>query len=61
MPDIYVTKEGVTKLLRKLNPYKASGPDGIPARFMKECAIEIAPALTLLFNASIQHGIVPFE
>ena len=27
MEDIVVTKEGVTKLLKCLNPYKALGPD----------------------------------
>ena len=60
IPSIYVMEEGVINLLNKRNPHKASGPDGIPARFLKECAIEIAPALTLLFNVSLQQGIVPF-
>ena len=53
MPEITVTINGVTKLLEKLNPYKASGPDMVSARFLKEVATEISPALTLLFNASI--------
>ena len=61
MPDIHITEEGVIKLLIELNPYKASGPDGIPARLLKECANEIAPALTLLFNASLKQGTVPLE
>ena len=38
MKDISVTEEGVKKLLQKANPRKASGPDMIPARFLKECA-----------------------
>ena len=33
--------------------------DGISGRFLKEVADEIAPALTLLFNASLKQGIVP--
>ena len=46
MPEITVTINGVTKLLEKLNPYKASGPDMVSARFLKEVAAEISPALT---------------
>ena len=61
MPEITVTVNGVKKLLSKINPYKASGPDNVPARFLKELANEISPALTLLFNASLLHGIVPAE
>ena len=46
MPEITVTINGVTKLLEKLIPYKASGPDMVSARFLKEVATEISPALT---------------
>ena len=46
MPEITVTINGVTKLLEKLNPYKASGPGMVSARFLKEVATEISPALT---------------
>ena len=46
MPEITVTINGVTKLLEKLNPYKASGPDMVSARFLEEVATEISPALT---------------
>ena len=34
-------------------------PGDISARFLKEVAQEISPALTLLFNASLEQGIVP--
>ena len=61
MPEIIVTIYGVKKLLSKLNPYKASGPDLVPSRFLKEFANEISPALTLLFNASLLQGIIPGE
>ena len=36
MADIHVTTEGVLKLLQKLNVNKASVPDMIPARLLKE-------------------------
>ena len=47
MPEIEVTNEGVVKLLLKLNPNKASGPDLLPARVLKEMATEIGPFLTI--------------
>ena len=46
MPDIIVTEEGVAKLLRKINPNKACGPDMIPVRIFKELAEEISSSLT---------------
>ena len=36
MEDIVVTKEGVTKLLKGLNPSKALGPDELHPRVLKE-------------------------
>ena len=59
MDDILVTEDGVRKLLQLTNPHKASGPDGIPARFLKECASSLAPYLTLVFNCTLSHGQVP--
>jgi len=53
-----VTCKGVTKLLRNLKPHKATGPDGIPARLLKQTT-EVAPAVTLLFQASRDCGKVP--
>ena len=40
---------------------KASGPDGIPARLLKECSQEIAPSLCSLFNLSLQSSWIPSE
>ena len=59
MEQITVTDEGVRKLLQKSNPRKASGPDMIPARLLKECSEELSPILTLIFNKSLQTGTVP--
>ena len=36
MPDIQISREGVLKLLKKINPNKASSPDMIPARIIKD-------------------------
>jgi hypothetical protein len=46
-------------LLQDINPSKASGPDGIPNRILKECASQIAPSLTVIFQKSIDTGTLP--
>ena len=43
MHDIVVTKEGVTKLLKGLNPSKVLGPDKLHPRVLKELAMELGP------------------
>ena len=50
MHDIVVTKEGVTKLLKGLNPSKALGPDELRPRVLKELAIELGPVFAHLFQ-----------
>jgi len=37
------------------------GCNKIPNRLLKECAVEIAPSLVLLFQTSIKQSKVPFE
>ena len=39
--------------------YKASGPDGLSARVLKECSSEISPMLALIYNESLAQGAVP--
>ncbi len=48
-------------VLYHLDPNKASGPDNIPIRLLKECASTIAPSLTCLFNKSLKLGTLPSE
>ena len=59
MPEISVSCTGVEKLLRQINPNKASGPDEVPARVLKECSHELAPLITILFNKSLLEGKIP--
>ena len=49
------------KILEGLNPHKASGPEEISSRFLKEMAPSISPALTLIFQASYDQGTVPTD
>ena len=53
MEDIVVTKEGVTKLLKGLNPSKALGPDELHPRVLKELATELGPLFAHLFKQSL--------
>ena len=53
MPGIYNHVNGVAKLLRGIKAHKATGPDEIPARLLKEAADQLAPILTTIYRASL--------
>ena len=59
MEDIIVDEEGVAKLLNGLNPKKASGPDLLPTRLIKENTTILAPVLTHIFQQALDTGSVP--
>lgn len=59
MPTISTRQKGIRKLLLRLNLHKASGPDELPTRLLKEMADEIIPAL--VFQASLQQGKTPTD
>ena len=61
MPDISVGISGVRKLLGDLKPNKASGPDNIQSQFLRIAAEELAPALTVIFQASLKQGALPAD
>ena len=56
-----IVEEGVKKLLLGINPSKASGPDEVAGRLLKELATELAPLVTCLFNKSITSSDIPRE
>ena len=53
---IQVHSEGVAKLLSNIDPSKAHGPNNLSVCFLKEVSCEIAPTLTLIFQASLDQG-----
>ena len=59
MPKIDVSIEGVKKLLLRLNPKKAVGPDMVPTRILRDYADDIAPILQSIFQQSLDTGMVP--
>ena len=48
-------------MLKELNPNKASGPDKIPCRVLKELAAELAPVVTALFRQTLENGILAID
>ena len=52
MNPIQIGIEGVQAQLQRLNPYKATGPDNISPRVLKEMADVLSAPLTALFQSS---------
>ena len=61
VPLFDINVAGVAKLLQEVVPFKATGPDGIPPRLLKEMSNELAPSLTLIFRASIHQSSIPSD
>ena len=61
IPSIIISARKVRRVLRSLKTDKASGPDGIPPRFLKEFADELAPVLCRLFRLILISCTYPFS
>ena len=61
LPHITVYVAGVRKLLEDIKPHKATGPDGIPAKLLKDYAADLAPVLSHIYQASLNQGRVPAD
>ena len=59
LPSLTINKNGVTKLLQNIVVSKAAGPDGLPNCVLQECASEISPALTAIFQKYVDSGELP--
>ncbi|CAB4040631.1 Hypothetical predicted protein [Paramuricea clavata] len=59
--DIILDPSEVYDVLHCLDPSKASGPDNIPIRLLKECAHSITPSLICLFNKSLKQASLPSD
>ena len=57
--DLLCTEDVTIELITKLEISKATGPDNISARMLKETATSIASSLTKLFNLSLSSGHLP--
>ncbi|KAK3087114.1 hypothetical protein FSP39_001879 [Pinctada imbricata] len=59
MSQITINNSGILKLLASINPHKASGPDKINGRVLKELKEHVAPILTFIFTKSLNTGETP--
>ena len=59
--NIIMSTDHIKKLLLKLNISKASGPDGINGRLLKELCNEISPLLKTIYDKSMQEGSLPYQ
>lgn len=59
MPEILISTNGVLKLLSNLKPHKAAGPDNIKPLVLQTLRHQISPILSLLFQKSLDTGILP--
>ena len=57
--DIDFCHRKIRKLLLKINPNKACGPDEIHGRILKNCAVSLAYPLSLIFKISYNVGSLP--
>jgi hypothetical protein len=53
------TEEEVGKKLRSLNPGKSPGPDSMHPRILKETANRISRPLCMIFESSMETGVLP--
>ncbi len=57
--NIIASEKEISDIIVKLNIHKASGPDEISHRMLKETAHTICRPLSLLFNRSLHDGVYP--
>ena len=58
IPSLTITTPGIQKLLNNINPHKATGPDNISGRILKDLQNLTAPILTIIFQKSLQTGCI---
>ncbi len=49
----------VRRVLKAVNPRKATGPDGVPGRVLNYCADQLTGVFTRIFNTSLLQATVP--
>ncbi len=59
LANIDITTQNVEDILKSLNVTKASGPDGISPRMLRNSAKELAPVLQIIFSKSLQSETFP--
>ena len=59
--DIVFTSDSIEQTLNKLPNKYSAGPDGIPTILLKKLSPKISLPLTILFQSSLNQGIIPTD
>ena len=59
--DLKIEEEEIFKILSTLNEWKAMGPDGVHPAVLKNCSLEIATPLRIIFQETIKQGRIPTD
>ncbi|KAL0153828.1 hypothetical protein M9458_050858 [Cirrhinus mrigala] len=54
-----LSPDSVRRSLSGINARKAPGPDNIPGRVLRDCAVELTDVFTDIFNISLNQAVVP--
>ncbi len=54
-----LSPDSVRRSLSRINARKALGPDNIPGRVLRDCAVELTDVFTDIFNISLSQAVVP--
>ncbi len=54
-----LSPDNVRRYLSRINARKAPGPDNIPGRVLRDCAVELTDVFTDIFNISLSQAVVP--
>lgn len=58
-PALTLQEHEVRRLLRSVNPRKATGPEGVPGKVLRACADQLTLVCTNIFNRSLWQAIIP--
>ena len=56
VPEININIDGVRRLMKNLDSFKASGPDKVQSRFLKLMPNELSAGMALVFGASLHQA-----
>ena len=59
LPNLTIHQDGIKQLMKDLNPSKASSPDDIPARLLKDHFDILSAPLCMIYQASVEQGRIP--
>ena len=57
--ELLVTEDEVFRSLSRIKINKATGPDCIPNKLLKDFAIELSPIIADIYNQSLKEGSIP--